>query len=114
MKFLIDIIHEQNRLLKIAAETIDKLSVERDELRAISPSRLAEDQLSGEDRVKSLMVLKGVQQVDICRKLHVTPATVSLIVSGKKTSARVRLAIAKALGMRVEELWPNDGHKKAA
>jgi len=67
------------------------------------------------NKVKSLMVLKGVKQVDICRKLHVTPQTVSLIVSGKKKSARIRAAIAKALGVKVEDLWPNgNNHKRAA
>ena len=67
------------------------------------------------NKIKALMVLKGVKQVDICRKLHVRAATVSQIVSGKKKSARIRLAIAKALGMQVEELWPNGhNHRKAA
>lgn len=66
------------------------------------------------NKVKAQMVLKGVTQREICRTLHVTPATVSLIVSGKKKSRRVRKAIAKALGARYEELWHEPEHKKAA
>jgi len=69
-----------------------------------------------DNKVKSMMVLKGVKQVDICRKLNVAPATVSLIVSGKKVSARIRKAIARALGVKVEELWlaNNNNRRKAA
>jgi DNA-binding XRE family transcriptional regulator len=116
MKFLAEIIREQNRLLNEARQTIIALSIERDEIRAIALAHITGGQIEGEDRVKSLMVLKGVKQVDICRKLHVTPQTVSLIVSGKKKSARIRAAIAKALGVKVEDLWPNgnNNHKRAA
>lgn len=56
--------------------------------------------------IKAMMVLKGVKQVDICRKLKVTPAAVSRVVSGKKMT-KVREAIADALGKRVEDLWPD-------
>ena len=66
------------------------------------------------NEIKALMVLKGVKQADICRKLHVRPASVSQIVSGKKVSARIRAAIAKALGVTVSDLWPENNHKKAA
>lgn len=60
------------------------------------------------------MVLNGIKQIDICRKLHVKPATVSQIVSGKRKSDRIQRAIAKALNMQVDELWPNNGHQRAA
>lgn len=66
------------------------------------------------NKVKSMMVLKGVSQREICRSLHVTPATVSLIVSGKKKSRRVRKAIAKALGVAYNDLWHEPEYKKAA
>lgn len=65
------------------------------------------------NKVKALMVLKGVKQADICHMLHVKPSSVSLVVSGKKTSERIRCAIALALGVRVEELWPNRKQKAA-
>lgn len=66
------------------------------------------------NKVKSMMVLKGVSQRDICRDLHVAPATVSLIVSGKKKSRRIRRAIAAALGASYESLWHEPEFKKAA
>jgi transcriptional regulator with XRE-family HTH domain len=65
-------------------------------------------------KIRALMALTGIRQSDICRLLHVRPASVSMIISGKKTSARIRAAIAQALGVTVEELWPQNGHKRAA
>lgn len=68
------------------------------------------------NRVKALMVLKGIKQADICVLLGVRASSVSLIVSGKKRSRRIRTAIAQALGVRVEELWPDKSNapKRAA
>lgn len=66
------------------------------------------------EKIKAQMVLKGVSQREICRTLHVAPATVSLIVSGKKKSRRIRRAIAKALGASYESLWNEPELKKAA
>jgi transcriptional regulator with XRE-family HTH domain len=66
------------------------------------------------NKVKAMMVIKGIKQVDICRRLDVRPSTVSLIVSGKKKSARIRAAIAKALGVPVADLWPKNNEQKAA
>jgi transcriptional regulator with XRE-family HTH domain len=65
-------------------------------------------------KIRAMMILRDVKQVDICRQLRVNSSTVSLIVSGKKKSARIRAAIAEALGFKVEELWPSNGHKRAA
>lgn len=65
-------------------------------------------------KVKAMMVLKGVKQRDICRALKVKPGTVSLIVSGRKKSDRIRRAIAQALGVSIQELWPETPKKKAA
>ena len=55
-------------------------------------------------KIKAMMVLRGVKQVDICRKLRVKPGTVSMVVSGKKTSNRIMRTIARALGVRVKDL----------
>jgi len=66
------------------------------------------------NKVKAQMVLKGVSQREICSALHVAPATVSLIVSGKKKSRRIRRAIAKALGASYASLWNEPEFKKAA
>lgn len=58
-------------------------------------------------KVKAYLILKDIKQRDICKLLKVNPSTVSLIVSGKRKSERVRGAIAAALKMRVKDLWPD-------
>jgi transcriptional regulator with XRE-family HTH domain len=65
-------------------------------------------------KIKSLMVLKGVRQVDIAEEEKVSAPLVSAVVSGHKKSPRVRNAIARALGTAVEDLWPNNNGEKAA
>lgn len=65
------------------------------------------------NRVKSLLVLNGIKQVTIARELSVRPSSVSLIVSGKKTSKRIRKAIARMLKMKIEDLWPANKRKAA-
>jgi len=115
MKYLIDIIKDQNRLLEEARQTIVALGKERDTFRGLL--RNAVPDLSGENRVKALLALNGIKQKSIADKLGVEPQTVSQIVLGKKNSARIRSAIAKVLNMKVEELWPSNGqnnHGKAA
>lgn len=64
-------------------------------------------------KVKSLMMLKGLRSKDIAKDLGVTETWVSLVLNGRRRSPRVRQAFADALGMNVEELWPN-GNNKAA
>ncbi len=64
--------------------------------------------------VKALLVDRGVKQVDIAHGCAVSPALVSGVVSGKKKSRRVRRAIARALGMKVSDLWQTSGGREAA
>lgn len=64
-------------------------------------------------KIKALLVLNGIKQVTISRKLKVTPTVVSFVISGKRKSARISKAIAQELNMKVEELWPAN-NKKAA
>lgn len=59
-------------------------------------------------KVKSLMVLKGIKNVDIARKLGLSPVTVSIVLTGRRKSRRIQKAIAEALGVNYEKLW----HKK--
>ena len=59
-------------------------------------------------KVKALLVLNGIKQVTISRKLKVTPTVVSFVISGKRKSARISKAIAQELNMKVEELWPEE------
>ena len=64
-------------------------------------------------KIKALMVLQGLQNKQIAKKLRVTPTWVSLVVCGHRRSDRVRGAIASALGMSVAELWPEENNKAA-
>lgn len=66
------------------------------------------------NEVKAELVRKDIKQIEIARKLQVSGAMISLVVSGKKKSERIRKVIASALDMRVEELWPESGKRKAA
>lgn len=66
------------------------------------------------NEIKAALILAGVKQSRLADSLGVSRALVSLVVSGKKKSSRVRQAIARALGLKVEDLWPAGGTKKAA
>ncbi len=65
-------------------------------------------------RIKALMKLHRVTGRDIARKLGVSFTWVSLVINGHKDSPRVRKAIARAVGMKFELLWPDNPRKKAA
>lgn len=62
--------------------------------------------MNGMDR-KILMLRKGITQAEIARRLGVSGATVSLVVSGRMRSRRVEQAISEALGLPRELLWPD-------
>lgn len=58
--------------------------------------------------IKALLIEAGIKQVDLARQLGVDPSAVSAIVSGRKRSRRIRLAIARVLQCRVQDLWPDE------
>lgn len=64
-------------------------------------------------QIKALMVLRGVKSKDIAHETGVTETWVSLVLNGRRKSPRIRKAIANAVGIPVEDLWPN-GNNKAA
>ncbi len=64
-------------------------------------------------RIKALMVLNGIKGVDIARKLKVSPVTVYIVVAGRGKSRRIQKAIADALHIPFDDLWPNGGNKAA-
>lgn len=63
------------------------------------------------NKIKAILVEKGVTVTSIAKRLGVSQPTVTLTIQGKTTSARIRAAIAEAIGQPVEKLWPE---KKAA
>ena len=56
--------------------------------------------------IKILLLQKGVSQAEIAKRVRFTPATVSRVIAGKRRTPAVRKAVARACGVRVEDLWP--------
>ncbi len=50
---------------------------------------------------------------ELARTIGKTRTWVSLVLHGHKKSTTTRKAIASALGVRVEELWPNNHPERA-
>jgi lambda repressor-like predicted transcriptional regulator len=57
--------------------------------------------------IKAALILKGVTQVAIAKKLDVTPTLVCNTIKGTEDNAKVRRAIAAELGRPVREIWPD-------
>jgi len=51
----------------------------------------------------------GTSQAEIARKLKITRTAVCMIVKGRGESKRVKKAIAKAIKMKISEIWPKVG-----
>jgi transcriptional regulator with XRE-family HTH domain len=64
--------------------------------------------------IKILLLRDGITQTSIAKKIGVTLGFVNQIINGQRRTRRVRMAIAKAVGRRVEDLWPSKSFKKAA
>lgn len=65
------------------------------------PTKSAEEQ---REFIKYQLRLRGSSFADVSRELGVTPATVSQVCSGKRTSERVLSAIAHKLGLERDRL----------
>ena len=61
--------------------------------------------------IKANLLLRGITQVEIARRLGVTKTWVSLIVNHKASSERVQRYIARLLNLPYEQVW---GRKEAA
>lgn len=58
------------------------------------------------NKIKSLLMAKGIPQAEIADSLGVTRASVCGTISGKWTSRRVSEEIARRLKLPVEKLFP--------
>ncbi len=56
--------------------------------------------------IKALLVARGIKISDIAKELNVSVPTVSLVISGRDNSRRIKAAVAEKLGFSPEELWP--------
>lgn len=61
--------------------------------------------LSQPVRIKIEFLKKGMTQFEIARKMNVSRAAICMTIKGEIMSKKLRNAIARALGKRVEELW---------
>jgi lambda repressor-like predicted transcriptional regulator len=62
--------------------------------------------------IKIALIRARKSQADIARDLGVDKAIVTRVIKSQRTSKRVRMAIAKAVRIPVEELWPQSNRKK--
>ena len=63
--------------------------------------------------IKIDLIRANILQSQIARKLGVSKVIITNVIKGRRTSRRVKKAIAKAIGRRVEELWPADAEAMA-
>ena len=58
-------------------------------------------------KIRIEMIKADVKIVEIASHLGITPSAVHQVVSGNRSTLRIREAIAKAVGKPVDELWPS-------
>jgi len=63
--------------------------------------------------IKDKLSKRGITQVEIARMLNVKPSSVHNVISGKRKTPRIRLAISLATGCSIDELWNDNKIKKA-
>jgi lambda repressor-like predicted transcriptional regulator len=64
--------------------------------------------------IKVQLLRAGKTQASIARELGVNRSFVNNVIKGHRSTKRVREAIAKAVGKRVNELWPSGPLRRAA
>lgn len=62
--------------------------------------------------VRALLVLHNINQTELAKQIGVSQPLMNAVVTGKrrgvkKKGKRIREAVALALGVKVEELWPD-------
>lgn len=58
--------------------------------------------------IRSLMILHGIKQGDIAKKLGVSQPAISQVLMGKIDSKKIKKEVARKLRRSVRELWPGD------
>jgi DNA-binding XRE family transcriptional regulator len=58
------------------------------------------------NEIKSLIEARWETQTKLAEEIGVSPAAVGEALSGRSKGAAIRYAIAKALGVEVEDIWP--------
>lgn len=58
-------------------------------------------------KIKIALLANGISQADIARMLKVSPPSVHNVITGKRRTPRIRMAIALAIGKPVAEVFPD-------
>lgn len=63
--------------------------------------------------ISALLILHGINQTELAKRIGVSQPLVSSVVTGrrrgvKKKGKAIRQAVAESLGMKVEDLWPDN------
>lgn len=61
-------------------------------------------------KIKIELIKKNIPAAEIGRRLGISRQAIWLTIQGKTKKIRNRKAIADAIGMAVEELWPTNGN----
>jgi lambda repressor-like predicted transcriptional regulator len=56
--------------------------------------------------VRALLVMRGIKQTELAIRCGVGRAELNKVVNGVRKTTHIRQAIAKELGLTIEELWP--------
>lgn len=59
-------------------------------------------------KIRSAMMLKGVTNIGIAEREHVTDNYVTYVLTGRRKGYRIRRAIAEECGVAYEALWPDE------
>lgn len=70
--------------------------------------------LTNHTKIKIEMMAREVTGASIARSLGVSRTAICHVVYGRNKSPRIRKAIARALGLKVQDLWPDNGNREAA
>jgi len=58
------------------------------------------------NEIRAALLLLNVRPAEIAKRLKVSRAAVSSVISGNLKSARIQEAIANIIGKKIEEIWP--------
>ena len=63
---------------------------------------------------KALLIMSGIKARDLAKQLNRSEAWLSLVINNRLRSTRARKMIARAVGLPVTDMWPEEGLKKKA
>lgn len=59
-----------------------------------------------QNEIKAEFVRKGIKLKTVADQLGVKAPAISAVLSGARRNPRIRAAIAEAIGLAVEDIWP--------